>query len=410
MFEITAPIWVGVLIGFVIGALAEAWGIANPETLIRLARWKDRLFVGCILLGAGVASVVLYALYASGVYMHFSAKPLYLPGVTLGAVLFGIGLAVSGYFPGSIWMALGEGRRDALYAMIGGLLGAATWTYMFQTPVGQWLVNTENLGPIIITGQSIHSIIDPETVLGVAIIYGLMFLAVSYYLPRYPGTNHSCLRSLITRQRCDLNPRMEEARKDTAKYLMEGSIDVGELKAEKLASNVSSQPNYFAPYMVLVAVGVGLAVVLGIVLHQIFGESTTYSWIVGWSMMPDYKYSIGVIRNIGWEPYSDLGTFLGAFFSSILVTRRFTAFRNIIPPSWRNRFGSSTGMRFLGSFSGGYLMLFGARMAGGCASGHILSGAIQMAVSGLWFGVFVMVSALVTAKLVYGNSSERVEQ
>ena len=62
----------------------------------------------------------------------------------------------------------------------------------------------------------------------------------------------------------------------------------------------------------------------------------------------------------------------------------------------------------MGVCIGGYLMLFGARMADGCASGHILSGVIQMAASGIYFGVVVIIAGIVTAKLIYGNASEKV--
>jgi len=55
MLKVTAPLWIGIILGALIGGSAELWGIANLETLIRLARWKDRLFIGRVArrLGAG---------------------------------------------------------------------------------------------------------------------------------------------------------------------------------------------------------------------------------------------------------------------------------------------------------------------------------------------------------------------
>lgn len=47
-------------------------------------------------------------------------------------------------------------------------------------------------------------------------------------------------------------------------------------------------------------------------------------------------------------------------------------------------------------------------MAGGCASGHILSGMVQMAASGIYFGVVVMIAGVIAAKIIYGNISEKV--
>jgi uncharacterized membrane protein YedE/YeeE len=52
--------------------------------------------------------------------------------------------------------------------------------------------------------------------------------------------------------------------------------------------------------------------------------------------------------------------------------------------------------------------MFGARMADGCASGHILSGGVQMAASAWLFTVAVFIGMIATARVTYGNASEKV--
>lgn len=274
-----APQWVGILVGFVIGGLAEAWGIANPESIIRLTRWIDRLFITCVSLGGAFAVLFLYGLYWAGIGMHFSLKPLYFYGVGLGGVLFGVGLALSGYFPGSEWMALGEGRRDALFAIPAGLLGAASWTALYQTHAGQWLVNQANVGSVLITGRTIaHT--SPLVLFLTAIPYALVLFAIAYFLPRFRKTQHSCLAAFVKGSCDEDNPHLHAIREDTAAYLLEGSIARKGGKAEKFAKALSSEPNVYSPILVAIAVLVGVAVAMGIMLHQIFGESTTYSWVV----------------------------------------------------------------------------------------------------------------------------------
>ncbi|BFH72412.1 hypothetical protein SJAV_03560 [Sulfurisphaera javensis] len=407
MITYTAPLWVGIVIGFIIGAAAEAWGIGNPETLIRLAKWEDRLFVDCILLGAAVATPVMFGLYALGVGFHWSPKPLYVIGVGLGGFLFGIGLAISGYFPGSTWMALGEGRRDAIYAILGGLVGAAAWTALYQTPAGQWLVNTLNFGSVIIgaTHQAGKEYLipwgglTPVDLFLISLVYAGIFFTIAYYLPRYKGGAHSCLRGTLQGKITDFE---KAKRLDTAMFLTYGGLPYDEKSvAKKLNEYWAVESNVTRYYMVSVGAIVGLTVVAEMFLHQIFGESTTYSWMAGALFLPNFKYSQIVFKGIGWEPFSDIGTLLGAFFAATFLTRRFTVFRKNIPPSWAKRFGNNEAIRALGSFGGTALMMFGARMADGCASGHILSGALQMAISGLWFGVMVMVAMIITAKIVY---------
>lgn len=53
--------------------------------------------------------------------------------------------------------------------------------------------------------------------------------------------------------------------------------------------------------------------------------------------------------------------------------------------------------RYLPSFIGGFLLLYGARMADGCTSGHMMSGMMQGAVSGYIFAAFVFAAAIPTA-------------
>jgi uncharacterized membrane protein YedE/YeeE len=49
----------------------------------------------------------------------------------------------------------------------------------------------------------------------------------------------------------------------------------------------------------------------------------------------------------------------------------------------------------------GFILIVGARMAGGCTSGHILSGGMQLSVSSLVFAVFVFAGLLFTGKYFY---------
>lgn len=74
------------------------------------------------------------------------------------------------------------------------------------------------------------------------------------------------------------------------------------------------------------------------------------------------------------------------------------------PAAWTERFGPSPAVRYAGALAGGFLLLFGARMAGGCTSGHVLSGVSQLAVSSILFMVTAFGSALVAARLLYGSA------
>ena len=80
-----------------------------------------------------------------------------------------------------------------------------------------------------------------------------------------------------------------------------------------------------------------------------------------------------------------------------------------IPMIWEKRFGSSRVRRYAATFVGGFLILFGSRLAGGCTLGLFISGSTQMAVSGLYFGLVIFACAMLTARLVYGKILRKEE-
>ena len=77
-------------------------------------------------------------------------------------------------------------------------------------------------------------------------------------------------------------------------------------------------------------------------------------------------------------------------------------FRNEwLHPMWVDRFGESIALRGIIGFAGGVLMAFGARLAGGCTSGHGISGTLQLN-AGSWLTVVCMfIGGIATAMLLY---------
>lgn len=91
---------------------------------------------------------------------------------------------------------------------------------------------------------------------------------------------------------------------------------------------------------------------------------------------------------------------IGAFIAARLAGDRF---REHVPSLWAWRFGPSRGLRYAGAFVGGAIMLFGARMADGCTSGHGISGGLQLAVSSWVFLASMFAVGIATAFLTYGK-------
>lgn len=97
---------------------------------------------------------------------------------------------------------------------------------------------------------------------------------------------------------------------------------------------------------------------------------------------------------------------LGMAIGGFIAGRTFTVPVRDVPELWEKRFGKSRVKRFLAAFVGGFLILFGARLAGGCTLGLFISGSTQLAISGLYFGVVIFAVAMLTARLLYGKTGK----
>jgi hypothetical protein len=103
---------------------------------------------------------------------------------------------------------------------------------------------------------------------------------------------------------------------------------------------------------------------------------------------------------IDWQLVLVIGVFLGALVSSRLSGDRTT---ECVPGLWTWRFGPGKAKRYAAAFVGGAVMLFGARMAGGCTSGHGISGGLQLALSSWTFFMAMFASGVFMAFALFGK-------
>jgi uncharacterized membrane protein YedE/YeeE len=68
---------------------------------------------------------------------------------------------------------------------------------------------------------------------------------------------------------------------------------------------------------------------------------------------------------------------------------------------WVARFGDSLCLRALIAIAGGVLMAFGARLAGGCTSGHGIFGISNFELPSLMSTLSFMAAGIATTQLVY---------
>lgn len=109
-----------------------------------------------------------------------------------------------------------------------------------------------------------------------------------------------------------------------------------------------------------------------------------------------YLASTGL--KFGYGEMLVIGIPLGALLAALLTGR---IRKRTVPTPWRERFGPSTAKRYAAAAFGGFVLLFGARLAGGCTSGHILAGMSQLALSGFVFFAAAFGVGALAARLIY---------
>lgn len=163
------------------------------------------------------------------------------------------------------------------------------------------------------------------------------------------------------------------------------------------------------PYVAGILTGI-LLILSVLVAGKFFGASTSFVRSAGMLeniVAPDHvqglEYFTQKTPRVDWQWMFVLGIFFGSLLSSRLGgTFRFQA----VPPMWRATFGDNVLKRAGIAITGGVIGMFGVRLAGGCPSGHGLSGIAQLSVSGLIALIFFFGIGAITARKLYGGKKQ----
>jgi uncharacterized membrane protein YedE/YeeE len=161
----------------------------------------------------------------------------------------------------------------------------------------------------------------------------------------------------------------------------------------------------WSPYVAGIVIGL-LQIPAFLIIETALGASSSYVTVGGLiaSWLDPAALKIGyVARHVAingknwWQVALVGGVALGAFLSMKMSGAR----RHAISPIWQRALGSaSPAKRYAVAFVGGFIMLFGARIADGCTSGHGLSGMAQLAVGSTVAVAAMFVGGIATATLV----------
>ncbi len=168
------------LVGIAMGALIQRVRASSPDMILRNLRLENLSIIKFMATTIAIGMLVVYAINMfQPQLLHFDVKPAYVIGVALGGLVFGVGFAVGGYCPGTCVVGVGEGRRDAWFAVAGGVVGALVFTLAY-TVVFERLIKPMDLGKMRLQ-DALH--LSPMVT---AILVGGVMLAAVALLPTLP--------------------------------------------------------------------------------------------------------------------------------------------------------------------------------------------------------------------------------
>lgn len=332
--------WFILFFGFLFGLIIQYARLNTFNVISRASTLEDLTMFKAMGFAIGLGVIILAFEIGFG-FASFHVKPFILGGILLGGLIFGAGMSILGYCPGTMAVSLGEGSLDAFVGIIGGLFGGLIYTLIL--PLISPILGP-NLGAV-----SLNSLVGSGPLFYIlSILIGMLFIGVAFWMDKIE-------------------------KKSSKKWLISG-IGLGLLNPLVFLTATTNRP---------------------------IGASTSYPYLADLFAGLSQNTYFQKIKTPGHWELIFLGAAVLAGLIGSLIQGNFKI--KLVHSHWEEKKGSSKINRAIWAFVGGFVLIFGARVAGGCASGHILSGGMQLAISSLVFTVFTFIGFLITGRLFYGK-------
>lgn len=120
-------------IGFAFGWILQRTGLSRYDRIANVYRLRDLTVMKVLGSALVTAAIGLEVLRALDVGAAPPIPPTYALGNLLGGIMFGVGMAISGFCPGTVAAGAGEGRLDYLVpGGLGLLAGAVVYGLLYE--------------------------------------------------------------------------------------------------------------------------------------------------------------------------------------------------------------------------------------------------------------------------------------
>lgn len=119
------------LFGFLFGILLQKGRVTDYNVIVNLFRLRDWTVLRIMLTAILVGGVGVFGMMQFGWLEGYHIKDMNVPGLLLGGALFGVGMVLYGYCPGTGVAAIATGSLHALVGFVGMLVGGVVYALSF---------------------------------------------------------------------------------------------------------------------------------------------------------------------------------------------------------------------------------------------------------------------------------------
>jgi hypothetical protein len=159
----------GLAVGFLFGYILTRTGVTKYPRVMGMLLLKDFKILKFMLTAVTSSMILFYVLGDFGL-LTLTLKNLDW-GKLVGGLIFGTGMGLLGYCPGTMAARIGEGKRESILALFGTALGIFVYALLIQ-PIKSLLLSSEINGDMsVLLGINHWFIIVPAALLFSGIIY-----------------------------------------------------------------------------------------------------------------------------------------------------------------------------------------------------------------------------------------------
>jgi uncharacterized membrane protein YedE/YeeE len=164
-FDTPGLIMGGLVAGVVFGFLLQKGQVAKYRVILGQFLFTDYTVLKIMLTAIVVGAIGVWGMLQLGMIQHLHVKPAVLAANAVGGLIFGAGMSLLGYCPGTGVAAMGEGSRHARWGFGGMILGAAAFAAVFPALERGFM----KLGEVaVVTGDKVNNKVTLTDITGVS--------------------------------------------------------------------------------------------------------------------------------------------------------------------------------------------------------------------------------------------------